>query len=295
MLDEPAAAWEQMDWDAAREAEIMAYLESRQHGSTDWIAFNRDPARDSLEQLRALGVDLDRPCIGLLTNVAWDAQLHYGASPFKDMLDWLVQTVAYFARRPELQLIIRVHPAELKGHVVSRQPALAELARHFDPLPPNVFAIPPESAISTYDTMAQCNAVIIYATKTGIELAARGIPVITAGEAWIKNKGFALDAGSREEYVALLERLPLPSRLSSEATRRARMYAYHFFLRRMIPVPFFYSLKDISVRRLSDLLPGKSLGLDVICDGILNGSPFIYPAETLAAAEPAPVAAGGAG
>ena len=30
-----------------------------------------------------------KPVIGLLTNVFWDAQLHYRANAFKDMLDWI--------------------------------------------------------------------------------------------------------------------------------------------------------------------------------------------------------------
>jgi hypothetical protein len=29
------------------------------------------------------------------------------------------------------------------------------------------------------------------------------------------------------------------------------------------------------------LLPGRDPGLDVLSDGILNGAPFIYPAERL--------------
>ena len=30
---------------------------------------------------------------------------------------------------------------------------------------------------------------------------------------------------------------------------------------------------------LEELKPGRSTGLDVICDGILKGTDFIYPAE----------------
>jgi hypothetical protein len=39
-------------------------------------------------------------------------------------------------------------------------------------------------------------------------------------------------------------------------------------------VPYEISIKDVE-----DLLPGKDCGLDVICDGILNGSEFVFPAE----------------
>ena len=68
--------------------------------------------------------------IGLLTNVSWDAQLHYPANAFANMLEWLVQTCRYFATRPDLQLLVRVHPAEISGFPPSRQPILGELRKH---------------------------------------------------------------------------------------------------------------------------------------------------------------------
>ena len=58
--------------------------------------------------------------IGLLTNVSWDAQLHYPANAFANMLDWLVQTCRYFATRPDLQLL---DPGPSRGD--QRVPALA--------------------------------------------------------------------------------------------------------------------------------------------------------------------------
>ncbi|HJP61310.1 MAG TPA: hypothetical protein VJ865_14980 [Gemmatimonadaceae bacterium] len=285
LLHESSDAWQNIPWTDAREGETMQYLESRRFGKSDWIAFHPQPNDDSIGALKKLGVDFARPCVGLLTNVAWDAQLHYGATPFRDMFEWLLETIAYFAKRPELQLLIRVHPAELTGFVKSRQPAVSEIAKRFPELPPNVFVIPPESTISTYDAMSQCDSVIIYATKTGIELAARGMPIIVAGEAWIRNKGFALDARSKADYFALLDRLPLQQRLDSGATTRARKYAYHFFFRRMIPVDFLDGKLRPEINSIRDLLPGRSPGLDVICDGVLEGTGFVYAAEDQASLE----------
>jgi hypothetical protein len=279
LLHEPVHEWMPSRWTGAHDAAITQYLDSRQYGKQDWIAFNREPDARSIEAATQLGVDFSRPIIGLLTNVAWDAQLHYGATPFDDMMSWLVETIRYFATRPELQLLIRIHPAEVKGYIVSRQPALAEIQRAFPTLPTNIFVIPPESTISTYETMGRCNAVIIYATKTGIELTARGTPVIVAGEAWIKNKGFAFDAHSREEYLNLLGQLPLDRSLDEEKTRLAKQYAYHFFLRRMIPVKFLDDKLRASVKSLAELAPGADPGLDVICRGILEASSFIYDQE----------------
>jgi hypothetical protein len=152
-------------------------------------------------------------------------------------------------------------------------------------LPANVFLIGPESQVSTYAVMARCNAVLIYGTKTGVELASMGIPVIVAGEAWIRNKGITLDAASASEYFKLLDRLPLDQPMSDHQVQRARRYAFHFFFRRMIPLEFMEPSQDdlpyrLALRSVFDLEPGQSRGLDVICDGILHGTPFIYLAET---------------
>jgi hypothetical protein len=290
LMEEPTGVWENLPWNGARDEELTSYLRSRWQGTQDWITFNANPEERTSEVERAIGIDFAKPTIGLLTNVIWDAQLHYPANAFPNMMDWLLRTIAYFQNRQDLQLLIRVHPAELSGAVPSRQPVVEEIRRHFPTLPPNVFVVPPESPISTYVTMMQCNAVVIYGTKTGVELTSEGVPVIVCGEAWIRNKGLTADAGSPEEYYALLDALPGEGRLPEAVVQRARRYAYHFFFRRMIPVKSIAPASGVIARQvkyrvgvtsIEELRPGRDPGLDVICDGILQGSPFIYPAETL--------------
>jgi hypothetical protein len=111
-----------------------------------------------------------------------------------------------------------------------------------------------------------------------------GLPVIVAGEAWVRNKGITRDARDRSHYLDLLAGLPLAGRLNEEQTTRARRYAFHFFFRRMIPVGLFepaasWPYLSVNVGTVDDLKAGADPGLDVICDGILSGKPFIFPAE----------------
>jgi len=284
LMTEPVTAWQDMRWDENRRNNIAQYLKSRWIGRNDWVRFHNDPVLDTSSIERELGIDFSRPTIGLLTNVVWDAQLHYPANAFDTMLDWLNATIGYFAERPDLQLLIRVHPAEYSGTLPSRQLVTEEIGKAFPELPRNVFIIPPDSRLSTYVAMSQCNAVIIYGTKTGVELTAEGIPVIVAGEAWIRGKGVTLDAESRDDYFRLLEALPLPDRLDGEQQERALRYAYHFFFRRMIPLTAFVETNGwppfaVSIESEAELAPGACAGLDVVCAGILKGTPFIYPAE----------------
>ena len=280
LMTEPREHWENLELSAGQERELTKYLSSRREGLFDWIVFHRPTKQDRAQIARQSGVDTSKPIVGLLTSVTWDAQLHYPANAFPNMLEWLVQTCEYFGTRPDLQLLIRVHPAEISGFPPSRQPILRELRKRLPQLPPNVIVVPPDSGLSTYGLMSLCNAVIIYNTKTGVELTSLGQPVIVAGEAWIRNKGITLDASSPAEYRAILDRLPFASGLDDGQLARARRYAYHFFFNRMIPLPFVepkagYPIYRLKLQKLDQLLPGASPGLDTICDGILGKGPFV--------------------
>jgi hypothetical protein len=294
MLDEPVSNWELMAWDHDRETAIVDYLKSRWEGTQDWVSYQKNTRQDVAGIAAEIGFDPAKPSVALLTNVLWDAQVHYTGNAFPDMLTWLIETVRYFETRPDLQLLIRAHPAERR----SRQQIGEELARVFPCLPENVFFIPPDYPANTYAILEHCDAAIIYATKAGIEATSMGIPVIVAGESWIRNKGISMDASSPDEYRCMLDRLPFGERLDPQVVQRARRFAYHFFLRRMIPLR--HSVADwpnlrLDLASLRDMLPGSSVGLDVICDGILNGEDFIYPADQGAGAfdEPALAPTGG--
>jgi hypothetical protein len=284
LMSEPQSTWEDMRWSEEMEREIMEYIDSRSEGTRDWIWFHEKPEFDIRRIESELGIDFSRPTIGLLTNVVWDAQLHYPANAFPSMVDWVLDTISWFSAHPRLQLVIRVHPAEIRGTVPSRQRIMDEIFTRFQNLPSNIFIISPESSASTYAVMKKCDSVIIYGTKTGVELASMGIPVIVAGEAWVRNKGVTHDASSVDKYHEFLVNLPFGRRMPPHQIQRARKYAYHFFFRRMIPLPFMHPCKGVppfkpELNTLDQLYPGNFKGLDVICDGILTGSEFVYPAE----------------
>lgn len=281
LLSEPVSTWETMKWNPERERVLMDYLYSRRSGIHDWIWFHEAPNEDIGSIVTELGIDVSKPCIGLLTNVMWDAQLHYPANAFPDMRTWLIETIRYFQTKPELQLLIRVHPAEIRGTLPSRQPIMEEIMDVYPALPSNVFIIPPESSISTYAVMSYCQTIIIYGTKMGVELISLGLPVVAAGEAWVRQKGLTVDVHTREEYFQILDQLPL-SKLDDTTVLRARKYAYHFFFRRMIPLEFFVPGPGrppyvLQLSSMADMMEGRSQGLDVICNGILYGSPFVMP------------------
>lgn len=283
MIAEPASRWATRALSAQQEEALDTYLASRATGAQDWITFQRTAPQSRTTLERALGVSFARPTAILIGNVAWDARLHYASSAYGEMLEWAIDTAKWFAGRPDLQLIIRCHP----GEVISSPCALDRLdeavrgALGADY--PNIVIVPPESDLNTYAIARSARVALVYNTKMGVELAARGMPVIVAGDAWIRGKGFSHDASSPAEHIAILEMIPKIRRLTEQQTMMARRYAYHFFFRRCIPVDCLDTeqgwplcgLRSDAARRAR---PGVDRGLDAICRGILVQAPFEYEA-----------------
>lgn len=282
LLNEPVDRWGEVALTQEERERIEGYLKSRWHGAEDWIRFHREPDFWQAADLKELGLDPQKPLVVALTNVFWDAQLHYPANAFATQREWLVETIRWFEGRPDLQLVVRIHPAEESGSPASRQRAADEIGAAFPRMPDNVKIVHPESALSTYALAAHADAALIYATKMGVELTGVGIPVVVAGEAWVRGKGFTYDVVSREDYVHWLGKLPFGERLDASMHERAQRYAHYFFFRRMLPLDFVAPHPGarrftVAIDDLAALREGRHIGLDVICKGILEGSPFVMP------------------
>lgn len=280
MIEEPESAWNR-PLDAAQDQELDAYLAERVTGASDWIAFQRSGRISGSEALASLNLDPARPAYALFANVAWDARLHYRSSAYGDMRDWAVDTVRWFAARRDRQLIIRCHPGEVLSSPRAQDRLDLAIKADFPTLPENVRLVPPESGLNSYSIAGAARGAMIFNTKMGMELSARGMPVVVAGDAWIRGKGFTHDASSPAKYQALLSNPETFTPLAPAAVERARRYAYHFFFRRCIPVAALAeqggeSLMSLRENAASLAMPGRDAGLDVICEGVLNGSRFEY-------------------
>jgi len=305
LINERNTRWESLEMTPERVRIADEYLASKHLKARDYTSFHVDAIQDEAAIRAELGLD-DRPIVSLYTNILWDAQLYYRLNVFSNMLEWLFATIEHFAKRSDLQLVIRLHPGEAPGAWPTNQPILPEIERRFPVLPSNVTVVRPESKVSSYALGAMSNAALVYGARVGVELVMLGTPVIVAGEAFMRGKGFTLDPSSQEEYFALLERIPKAShrtagpeaihriagtgvggleRPSPAALERARKWYYYYFFRLMMPFPF-YDLEGDGVSRLAfgslaDLMPGRSPGLDVACQGITDAeSPFEWDDPT---------------
>jgi hypothetical protein len=230
-----------------------------------------------------LGLYDGRPLATLFTNVTWDTSVQERDTVFVDLFDWLETSIQLFLQHPEWDLVIRVHPAETQ--LPERQSAdlVTEIiAESLGDLPSNVRVIPPDQPLNSYALMQLATIGLVYASTIGLEMACAGVPVIVASDAHYASKGFTFDIRQREDYASLVARLmsgDLPAS-SDERRELACRYAYHFFVRRTLPMEIMTYKNRYKDRlrllygSLDDLQPGNSHTMDVICRGVLDGSEF---------------------
>ena len=102
-----------------------------------------------------------------------------------------------FINNQNLQLIIRVHPAEVDISKPSKQRVSDELFKKYGKLPSNIFIVNSNENYNTYKILDKCDNILIYGSRLGIEMSALGKMVIVAGEGFIRNKNIAIDIVSK--------------------------------------------------------------------------------------------------
>lgn len=218
------------------------------------------PTQGAEKTRNNLGLD-KRPIVLLPTNVLGDS-LTLGRQVFtKSMAEWIERTVQYFVPRVDTQIIIRVHPGEIK----SRGLSIVEIIHRLLPeLPEHIHLIKPEDKVNTYDLVEITDIGLVYTTTVGMEMAMSGIPTIVVGETHYRGRGFTFDPDSYVNYYKLLGSMlenPLEFRLTQEKIDLAWKYAYHFFFD--FPKPFPWHLvrmwEDYKQHKLIDVLSPEGL------------------------------------
>jgi hypothetical protein len=218
------------------------------------------PTQGAEKTRKNLGLD-QRPIVLLATNVLGDS-LTLGRQVFtKSMAEWIERTVQYFVARVDTQLVIRIHPGEIKSRGVS----MVEIIHRLMPeLPEHIHLIKPEDKVNTYDLVEIADIGLVYTTTVGMEMAMSGIPSIVVGETHYRNRGFTIDPDSYVNYYKLLGAMlenPSSHRLTKEKIDLAWKYAYHFFFD--FPKPFPWHLvrmwEDYKQHDFNDVFSPKGL------------------------------------
>ncbi len=201
-----------------------------------------------------LGLD-NRPILLLPTNVLGDSATLGLSLVTSSMTEWLEKVLPFLATKSEIQVIIRIHPAEDR----TVGPSVMEIIHTALPeLPPHMHLIGSSENVNSYDLMDIADLGLVYTTTAGLEMSLLGIPVLASGKAHYRKKGFTLDADSWDEYLRVLEKAikSMPARLKDDQVEIAWNYAYTFFAEYPLPFPWHLEslFRSLEKRPLQEVL-----------------------------------------
>jgi hypothetical protein len=240
--------------------------------------YNPAPLDDQQAVRSRLALRPGSPMVVAYTNAAWDMAVVDRDIGFASMFEWLFSLVQYGIAHPEIDLVVRAHPAEVKvpPDLRSRTPVAAEIRRRYGPLPGNIKLVEGDSPVSSYTLADMAQVVMVYASRIGLEVALRGKRPWLAGDMTYRGKGFTRDLASNEEMVRLLGARTFDETLSADEIELAERFAYLWFFRYVVRLPLVRQPgRPFALKTFRELAPGGHPAIDNICDALVTGRPFI--------------------
>ncbi|MBI2604808.1 MAG: hypothetical protein HYW49_01885, partial [Deltaproteobacteria bacterium] len=221
---------------SAEESRLDQYLGVRETGKDFIDNFWPEVVKEEKALVDALGLDLAKPVFSLFTNLTWDTAVFGKNKAFSSMKDWIAQAIRVFSARPDLQLVIRVHPAEVRIEKQATRERIADFIRGtFPKLPANIKIVNSDSPLSSYTLANLSKAILVYTTTLGMELPARtGIASIVSGIVHYSGKGFTFDveiAVDLEKHVAALASEEPGAKARQARRELARRYLNLFYFK----------------------------------------------------------------
>ncbi|MEQ1730285.1 MAG: hypothetical protein ABL982_18110, partial [Vicinamibacterales bacterium] len=277
-LDDAWATARDVELTDPQRAEVRQYLGRWSRSDGTPFPYNPSPVDDEEAVRTALGLRPGARLIAAFSNSAWDMAVVDRDVGFAHMFDWLFALVDYARQHPEVDVVVRAHPAEVKvpDDLRSRTPVCDELRRRCAPLPPNLALVDGGSALSSYALAGMADVAMVYSSRFGLELAVAGRQPWLAGDVTSRGKGFTRDLVSKADMLAALDAGERSRALDSGERAHAERFAHLWFFRGILRVP---RLRPADSRFVLDsftqLSPGNDPLIDHICDAISSGRTFV--------------------
>jgi Capsule polysaccharide biosynthesis protein. len=256
---------------------INKYLSERKIGA-DMVLNTANPNKNSdilIDDNK--DIDFSKPTALLATNIIWDLSALNKDVVFSDMISWIMNTIEFFKKNKNYQLIIKSHPGEKNKNVPDTKQQIGhEIKKRYDKLPDNIIWISPNSKYSVYDLFDKVKLGLIYTSTVGLELACKNIPVILVAKPHYYNKGFTIEPKSKEDYYDFISKVLCNNRYyeNNITEQLAKKYFYLFIFKYYMSLYIFdYSFSGetkLIINNATELLKGKNKILDYICESIIE-------------------------
>jgi hypothetical protein len=191
---------------------VALHINELLSATSPWVYSTKSTNKTSYELLSFFKIKNNQK-IALVTMSSEDEKFagslvdvpHQRGEPiFKTNLEWITFLVKWATERPEVKLIIRVHPREFpnkRESVLSQQSKV--LKEYFVNLPKNVVVNWPDDDISLYDLFKIVDVGLNSSSTAGLEMLLFGIPVVIINENQLVPYPIELNhfGNNKKEYI----------------------------------------------------------------------------------------------
>jgi len=207
-----------------------------QHGTSKY-----DSRQDLLKRLN---LDPDKKVAVVFCPLAWDATYFFGEDIFESFEAWLLATVDSAKKNSSVNWIIKFHPGNVyklksqrwDGELVEKK----VIGKHCSNDIGHVRYLDPETPISTHSLFNITDYCVTIRGSIGIEMAAKGKVVVTAGTGRYDRLGFTYDSDSAAKYQEKLDNLnDIQAPIDNDMIRLAKLYLYTLYRLRPLVIKTF--------------------------------------------------------
>lgn len=278
---------ENFELSASQNARLDEYLSQRFKGNFSMAGVRFWPEMQSLPAGLMERMAQFRQVVPVFTNVIFDTSQGHANVIFPHMFAWLDCVLEIIRTHPETLFVIRAHPDEGRPGKEARESVAQWAKNHNIQSLPNVLFVDSDEFISSYELIQRSKFVMVYNSTIGLEAALMGTAVLCAGKARFTQIPTVFQPRSIQEFnqqaaeMLAADTIAIPP----QYLQNARRFFYYQLFRTSLPFGdlleedhiwrgYVRLKKDIDWQRL---LPGQSVSLDIIRQGILENTPFLLP------------------
>src|SRR5690606_5492122 len=113
---------------------------------------------------------------------------------FKNPVEWVIDTIDWFNKHPEKQLIVKIHPAEVV--IGTNMPFYDIILERITP-EKNIRIIKPNEKVNSWSIYDITTLGIVHTTTAGMEMPLVNKPCLVVSKTHFRDKGFTIDINSR--------------------------------------------------------------------------------------------------
>lgn len=195
-------------WENQLEHDSQAYMKFREGHQVEgdgWLdnfhqvqIVSKD---ETLPQQLVNFLQRDGKFVLLGTNVVGDSSTLRRQTIFRSQEKWLRDTIEFFKKNPQYNLIVRAHPDELW---VKARLRLAEIAKKYSDNVQNIFVVSSEDKVNTYALVDRIDVGLAWVSNIGLDMALRDKPVIMGAKPKYTGLGVVHEPATQTDYFELL-------------------------------------------------------------------------------------------